>query len=108
MLLPLFVPFALSWSTTEGVPTLAVAVGAFKSPLVRLARLVILPNQNANANHQHAPLHVGTARNRYNEWWRFYPCIGNAVAVPLIKEVGLAIARTLELAGGSPEPHRFT
>ena len=63
---------------------------------------------DGNANHQHAPLHVNTARNRYNEWWRFYPCIGNAVAVPLIKEVGLAIARTLELAGGSPEPHLVT
>jgi site-specific DNA-cytosine methylase len=35
-----------------------------------------------------------------NEWWRFYPCIGNAVAPPVIEEIGRAMLRTLEAAGG--------
>ena len=33
-----------------------------------------------------------------NEWWRFYPLIGNAVAPPVIESIGRAIVRTLDLA----------
>jgi site-specific DNA-cytosine methylase len=34
-----------------------------------------------------------------NEWWRFYPLIGNAVAPPVIQSIGEAIATALDLAG---------
>ena len=34
----------------------------------------------------------------FNEWWRFYPCIGNAVSPPVIRDIGSAILATLDLA----------
>ena len=34
----------------------------------------------------------------FNEWWRFYPCIGNAVSPPVIRDIGAAMLDTIELA----------
>ena len=62
-------------------------------------RSQLCPGQSMLCRHKASAGSAG-----FNEWWRFYPCIGNAVSPPVIRDIGSAILDTLDLAATLTTP----
>jgi site-specific DNA-cytosine methylase len=62
------------------------------------ARLQGFPDSFHTSRRAEDQKYVGRGSGGMNEWWRFYKCIGNAVAPPVIASIGKAMLDTLNAA----------